>query len=135
MQRFAPATMGKPVSRGPTRSVAALLAEAGERELVVKREWLEPRFDAGLLVRVPTEVGFRPGRGHRDPKVVLAHTQELHVVTVMRAVVRDHRHQSAAQYLARALLRDLVVNVEIWDERAVRKAVWVVALRLEVGLQ
>src|SRR4051812_1064213 len=90
-RRLAPATTGNAVSRGPTRSVAALLAEAGERELVVQRERLEPRPDARFLVRMPAEVGRGRRRRHGDPKVILAGALELHVVAVMRAVVRDHR--------------------------------------------
>jgi hypothetical protein len=53
----------------------------------------------------------------------------------MRPVVRDHRHQLAADRLGRALLRDLVVNLEIRNERGVLEAVGVITLRLDVGLQ
>src|SRR6185437_9432374 len=89
-RRLASPTPQDAASRRPTSSVAALLTEAGERELVVQRERREPWPDAGLLVRVPAEVGSRSGRGHRDADVVPACALQLDVVAIVRPVVRDH---------------------------------------------
>jgi hypothetical protein len=66
------------------RSVGALLADAGEGEVLDHVEGLEPRADAGLLVDGTTEMTVLAGRRDRDLETVAAGAEQLDVVAVMR---------------------------------------------------
>src|SRR6185312_8411032 len=134
-------------AKAPARRVAAMrisvttfLAGAGIREFVLERERREPRRHARFLVDVAPEHLVRARRRWGDAELqrVAAGARELDVVAVVRAVARDHRHQRALDHVARALLDELVADVEVRHPRAVGEAVGVpvggVDVRFEVDV-
>src|SRR6185312_16980192 len=94
--------------------VAALLANTDEIESAAIVEFAPPRRDAGFLVDVAHETVAR-GRLDHQRNTIGAGTVELHIGTVMRPVIGDHRIEGAGGAPGAALLGERIGNRQIGD--------------------